>query len=100
MEFYTMKGDVEKVLSFNSQFHDIIYNGTQNRMLYQTLHTYQTYLKHSAPPKSFSDDYLNTILAEHRAIFNAFETKNPDEGREAMQVHMDHSKLRRMSKFF
>ena len=100
MEFYTMKGDVEKVLSFNSQFHDIIYNGTQNRMLYQTLHTYQTYLKHSAPPKSFSDDYLNTILAEHRAIFSAFETKNPDEGREAMQVHMDHSKLRRMSKFF
>ncbi len=100
MEFYTLKGDTEKVLTFNSQFHNIIYQGTGNRMLYQTLHTYQTYLKHSAPPKTFSDDYLNTILAEHRAIFNAFESKNPEEGRQAMHYHMDQSKLRRMSKFF
>ncbi len=100
MEFYTLKGDTEKVLTFNSQFHNIIYQGTGNRMLYQTLHTYQTYLKHSAPPKTFSDDYLNTILSEHRAIFNAFESKNPEEGRQAMQYHMDQSKLRRMSKFF
>ena len=100
MEFYTLKGDTEKVLSFNSQFHDIIYKGTGNRMLYQTLHTYQTYLKHSAPPKTFTDDYLTTILSEHRAIFNAFESRNPIEGREAMQQHKEHSKLRRMSKFF
>ena len=28
MEFYTLKEDVEKVMSFNSQFHNIIYAGT------------------------------------------------------------------------
>jgi len=100
MEFYTLKGDTDKVLNFNSEFHNIIYQGTKNRMLYKTLHTYQTYLKHSAPPKTFSDDYLTTILAEHKAIFEAFEQKNPAAGRIAMENHMKHSKLRRMSKFF
>ena len=100
MEFYTLKGDTDKVLNFNSEFHNIIYQGTKNRMLYKTLHTYQTYLKHSAPPKTFSDDYLTTILAEHKAIFEAFEQKNPVAGRIAMENHMKHSKLRRMSKFF
>lgn len=100
MEFYTIKNDTEKVLNFNSQFHNIIYKGTRNRMLYQTLHTYQTYLKHSAPPKTYSDDYLHTILSEHKAIFDAFENRNPVAGSQAMQYHMEQSKLRRMSKFF
>ena len=53
MEFYTLKDDVEKVLSFNSQFHNTIYAGTKDRMIMKTLSTYQTYLKHSAPAKSF-----------------------------------------------
>lgn len=100
MEFYTLKNDVEKVLHFNSIFHDSIYKGTKNRMLYQTLSTYQTYLKHSAPAKTFSDDYLKTILLEHRAIFDAFENKNPNVGRIAVEHHMKQSKLRRMSKHF
>lgn len=100
MEFYTLKDDTEKVLYFNSQFHDLIYRGTNNRMLYQTLSTYQTYLKHSAPPRTFSQEYLNTILDEHKAIFDAFETRNPAAGKQAMELHMTQSKLRRMSKQF
>ena len=44
--------------------------------------------------------YLNTILTEHKAIFDAFETRNPAAGRKAMQYHMEQSKLRRMSKYF
>lgn len=59
MEFYTLKADVEKVLQFNSAFHNIIYKGTKNRMLYQTLSSYQTYLKHSAPAK-----LLTTVTSE------------------------------------
>lgn len=101
MEFYTTKkNDVKQVLNLNSEFHNLIYKGTKDRMLYKTLSTYQTYLKHSAPPKTFSDDYLKTILNEHMAIFDAFETHNVAAGREAMEYHMEQSKLRRMSKFF
>ena len=100
MEFYTLKDDVDKVLTFNSQFHNIIYAGTGNRMIQKTLAIYQTYLKHSAPAKTYTGDYLKTILEEHKAIFEAFESKNPAAGRKAMEYHMAQSKLRRMSNYF
>lgn len=100
MEFYTLKDDVEKVLTFNSQFHNIIYAGTGNRMIQKTLAIYQTYLKHSAPAKTYTGEYLKTILEEHKAIFEAFESKNPAAGRKAMEYHMEQSKLRRISNYF
>lgn len=100
MEFYTLKDDIEKVLSFNSRFHNTIYAGTKDRMIQRTLYTYQTYLKHSAPAKTFSGDYLRTILEEHKAIFAAFETRNVAAGRKAMEYHMEQSKLRRIANYF
>lgn len=100
MEFYTLKGDVDKVLSFNSQFHNIIYAGTKDRMLQKTLYTYQTYIKHSAPAKTYTGDYLKTILDEHKSIFIAVESRNVAAGRKAMEYHMEQSKLRRIAKFF
>ena len=100
MEFYTLKSDVDKVLNFNSQFHNIIYAGTKDRMIQKTLAIYQTYLKHSAPAKTYSGDYLKTILDEHKAIFEAFETQNAAAGRKAMEYHMEKSKLRRIANYF
>ncbi|MBQ3292196.1 MAG: GntR family transcriptional regulator [Mogibacterium sp.] len=100
MEFYTLKDDIEKVLNFNLQFHQIIYQGTKNRMIQRTLSTYHTYLKHSAPAKTFTSDYLKTILEEHKAIFAAFETRNVAAGRKAMEHHMYQSKLRRIANYF
>ncbi len=99
MEFYTHKKDAEKVLYFNSMFHNKIYDGTNDRMLEKTLATYQTYLKHSAPPSTYTDDYLLTILAEHKSIFEAIEQRNVIAGKLAMEHHMNQSKRRRMARF-
>ena len=95
MEFYTLKEDVEKVLTFNTQFHNIIYAGTKNRMIQKTLSIYHTYLKYSAPHKTYTGESLNAVLEEHKAIFDAFETRNVAAGRKAMEYHMGQSKLRR-----
>ena len=100
MEFYTLKEDVEKVLSFNSQFHNIIYAGTGDRMLQKTLSIYQTYLKYSAPHKTYDEDSLKAILEEHKAIFEAFELRNAAAGRKAIEYHMAQSKLRRIANYF
>lgn len=100
MEFYTLKNDIDKVLMFNTQFHSILYSGTKDRLIQKTLSTYQTYLKHSAPAKTYSGDALKTILEEHKAIFDAVETKNTAAGRKAMEHHMDQTKLRRISNYF
>ncbi len=100
MEFYTLKDDIDKVLSFNTQFHNTIYAGTKDRMIEKTLSTYQTYLKHSAPAKTITSEYLRNVLEEHKAIFDAFENRNVAAGRKAMEYHMEQSKLRRIAKYF
>ena len=100
MEFYTLKEDVEKVLSFNSQFHSIIYAGTKNRMIQKTLSIYHTYLKYSAPHKTYTEESLKAILEEHKAIYEAFEARNVAAGRKAMEYHMEQSKLRRIAQYF
>ena len=100
MEFYTLKEDAAKVLDFNSRFHSLIYVGTGNRKLQRSLEVYQTYLKYSAPHRSYSAASLKSLLEEHRAIFDAFESRNPAAGRKAMEYHMEQSKLRRMADFF
>ena len=100
MKYYTLKEDVEKVLSFNSQFHSIIYAGTGDRMLQKTLSIYQTYLKYSAPHKTYDEDSLKAILEEHKAIYEAFKSRNAAAGRKAMENHMAQSKLRRIANYF
>ncbi|NLY82791.1 MAG: GntR family transcriptional regulator [Clostridiales bacterium] len=100
MEFYTLKNDIDKVLSINTTFHGILYKATGNKMLQQMLTSYQVYLKHSAPPSYISDDYLTTILAEHKAIFEAVKSKNIAAGKNAMDYHIVQTKLRRMSNYF
>lgn len=100
MEFYTLKEDVDKVLSFNTQFHSIIYAGTRNRMLQKTLSIYHTYLKYSAPHKTYTEESLKSILEEHKAIYEAFEARNVAAGRSAMENHMEQSKIRRMAQYF
>lgn len=94
MEFYTMKKDLDKMLNINSNFHQIIYKASCNQLLRHLLTSYQVYLRHI--PASFEDleRYLNTVLQEHRRIFEAFEAKDADAATEAMAIHMDESQKR------
>ncbi|HKK96001.1 MAG TPA: GntR family transcriptional regulator [Anaerovoracaceae bacterium] len=100
MEFYTLKNDTDKVLSINSTFHSILYKATGNKMLEQMLTSYQIYLKDTSPVTLITDDYLTTILAEHKAIFEAVKNRNVAAGKKAMDYHMQQTKLRRMSNYF
>lgn len=98
MEFYTMKNDIEKMLNINISFHRNLYKATHNRMLEQTLSSYQLYVKYTnRHPYDNPKDYLNTVLEEHRRIFNAVKNKDIEEGIAAMKDHMERSKERRMA---
>ncbi len=95
MEFYTQKKDVEKMLNINMNFHELIYRASHNRMLYHVLSSYQIYIKQSKKKRSdLSDDYLDLVLMEHRAIFEAFANKDVDAGIRAVIKHLDNAKAR------
>ncbi|MGN0702158.1 MAG: GntR family transcriptional regulator [Lentihominibacter sp.] len=95
MEFYTMRNDIEKMLVINTGFHQIIYEASHNRMLQKQLASYQNFLKYKNSQVVRSDNYLSTVLEEHRAIFKAFADKDVREGALAMEIHMNRSKERR-----
>jgi GntR family transcriptional regulator, rspAB operon transcriptional repressor len=94
MEFYTMKNDVDKMLNINVNFHQTIYKASHNRMLQHLLATYQAYIRHGSRQFDEKEEYLQTVLKEHRDIFQAFVDKDVEAGVRAMEIHMDHSKAR------
>lgn len=95
MEFYTQKRDVDKMLNINMNFHELIYKASHNRMLYHVLSSYQIYIKQSKTTRSdASESYLDEVLLEHRAIFEAFVEKDIDAAIAAVTKHLDNAKLR------
>lgn len=96
MEFYTQKKDFEKMLNINMNFHELIYKASHNRMLYHILSSYQLYIKQSKPTSrtDASAGYLDKILLEHRAIFEAFKSRDVEAGIAAVTRHLDNAKFR------
>jgi DNA-binding GntR family transcriptional regulator len=95
MEFYTMRGDLDKMLVINAGFHQVIYEASHNRMLQKTLTQYQTFLKYRNVDEEYGANYLTILLEEHRAIFKAFIDKDVKAGAEAMERHINRAKERR-----
>ncbi len=98
MEFYTLRNDIDKMLTINTGFHQVIYEASQNRMLCKLLSSYQTYLKYKGMESVYDDEYLPTVLEEHRAIFMAFKNKDVEAGAAAMEKHIDNASSRRLKK--
>lgn len=95
MEFYTLRNDIDKMLTINTGFHQVIYDASHNRMLKKMLSTYQNFLKYKGTESVYGDDYLTTVLEEHRAIFKAFKDKDVKAGVLAMEIHINRAKERR-----
>lgn len=95
MEFYTLRNDIEKMLTINNGFHQVIYEASHNRRLQKLLSSYQTFLKYKGMDSVYDDNYLSIVLEEHRAIFKAFKDKDVKAGALAMEVHINRAKERR-----
>lgn len=94
MEFYTQKGEAEKMLQINMHFHDLIYRATKNRMLQHVLTSYQVYTKNTKVSSEYIREYLQEVLEEHRQIFLAFQAKDKEAATRAAIRHMDNGKRR------
>ena len=94
MEFYTMKKEADKMLNINRRFHMLIYKASHNRMLEQTLSTYQLYLKETESNSAYLKEHLEVVLKEHKDIFNAFKNEDPEAGASAVAIHLDNAKTR------
>ena len=99
MEFYTLKNDIEKMLNINRDFHRIIYEASHNRTLSGFLTSHQPYFKHAAGTSEENHLYLDQLLEEHRAIYEAFRDKDKEGAIAAMTRHMDNFIERHLPKY-
>ena len=94
MDFYTQKRDMDKILSMNSTFHDIIYNSAGSRFLAQVLRSYKGYLDKTRKSVFYEESFLDRIQEEHRAIFEAVKARDTERALEAIRAHLSASRER------
>ena len=94
MEFYTVKADLEKLRSVNEEFHNTIYEATNNPMIMQTLSSCQTRVRNNQYRKEHGTDFLEEELAEHEAIFMAIVAKDRETAAAAAVRHIRNGKKR------
>ncbi|MGN1334690.1 MAG: GntR family transcriptional regulator [Anaerovoracaceae bacterium] len=94
MEFYSKKKDKKKVLELNTTFHDVIYAAARSRFLAQVLRSYKEYIEKTRKSIFYEQSYLESILREHRAIFQAIRERNADKAVEAIAKHLEASQDR------
>lgn len=92
MEFYTFKGDVEKISELNTKFHEVIYCSTNSRYLEQILRDFQIFIKSTRNKSLKVKGRLKEALKEHKAILAAIEDKNVEKTKVAMEYHVNKSK--------
>ncbi len=95
MEFYTVTEDFDKMQKINRGFEAIIYNACHNSELESIMLKYDFFLRYANADVKLPANYLSIVLEEHRAIYEAFQMRNPDLGADAAQAHAFRTMLRK-----
>jgi len=88
MEFFTFKNDPEKIFDLNTQFHEKIYMGTKSRYLEHILKDFQIFIKSTRLESLKSEGRLEVALKEHRMILEAFKTRNKEDAKKYITLHV------------
>lgn len=94
MEFYARKKDSKKVLELNSTFHDIIYSSTRSRFMAQVLRSYKDYIDKTRKSVFYQQNYLESIIQEHKEILLAIKERNKAKAVAAISCHLERSQDR------
>ncbi|MBN2793881.1 MAG: GntR family transcriptional regulator [Clostridia bacterium] len=88
MEFYAFKNDDSRFLELSTQFHEVIYSGTQSRFLQQILTDYQFYVKLSRGVSIKSSGRMKEALEEYGKILSCLQNKDEVCACNAMTQHI------------
>ncbi len=91
MEFYTFKGDVEKIFELNTKFHETLYKATKSRYLESMLKDFQLFIKTARSNSLKSEGRLSMALKEHKAILEGLKEKHPEKTKDALVQHISES---------
>ena len=88
-EFYIRKKDAEKLKELDSEFHDIIYRASGNRILYRTLSDLHRKIKTYRKLSLTVTDRLERSIEEHREILSAITSGDQEEADRLTYLHVE-----------
>ncbi len=88
-EFYINKRDAEKLKELDSEFHDIIYRASGNRLLCKTLSDLHKKIKRYRKISLSVTDRLEKSVKEHREILTAISAGNAQEADRLTALHIE-----------
>jgi len=91
MRFYTERGDAKRMRSINAGFHSRIASASHNRILIDNLTRIQEYIRYSSHVLPYRENDLEVIFREHKSIFSALKSNDPEAGALAMKKHVENS---------
>ncbi|MBE0450907.1 MAG: GntR family transcriptional regulator [Clostridia bacterium] len=91
MEFYTSKGDIDKIFELNTKFHEALYKATKSRYLEGVLKDFQLFIKSSRNNSLKMEGRLFTALEEHRNILEAIKNHDQENTRISLVKHISES---------
>jgi DNA-binding GntR family transcriptional regulator len=80
--------DAGKLGDHNRRFHEAIYHCSHNRYMLRMLQSIQTAMLLLQPASRMGSERVETALAEHRAIVDAIEKRDPAAAEAAIRVHV------------
>ncbi len=89
MEFYTEKGEIDKVSELDTQFHDVVFRACRSRPLESVLTNFHHFIQRARLVSITTDGRATVALGEHRNIYNALEKRDPDAAEKAMIRHVE-----------
>lgn len=89
MEYYTQKGQHDKLSELDSKFHDIIFQATKSRPLESILTNFHHFIQKARMVSIGYTGRANHSLEEHAEIYKALEASDPDAAEQAIVRHVD-----------
>ena len=92
--FENSKGaDLIRIAETDMNFHEIIYEATQNERLVQMLNNLRENMYRYRIEYLKDSNYYDSLVSEHQEILTAIEERNKEKARVCMRDHIDNQQL-------
>jgi DNA-binding GntR family transcriptional regulator len=92
-EFYTSKGDIGRLMSLDSNFHQLLYRASKSKPLQYMLHTFHHYIQRARSQSIAAPGRAQLALEEHKAILQAIRKRDGDRAERITVEHIRKASL-------
>ncbi|MGQ9645591.1 MAG: GntR family transcriptional regulator [Thermodesulfobacteriota bacterium] len=86
------KGDEEKVVQLNTEFHDLIYKSCKSKKLLEMINNFRDYFYRYRSILLHTERGMNSSITDHRRMLEAMKKKNPRLVERLVRNHLERGK--------